>query len=194
MLGACRLGRTLSPSSRTGRTETDRADVRAGEGETVSASLVKDAAEARMALRIVDALEGDPLKRDEIKAKIGAARRARKPNDILRRLVEAGIVRYVTTKAGGLRWTIARDPEPGELDPPPPATYVAVVDPVTVSGNLEVRGIEFDDSGARRVQVRRVHRFPNGNVTARHLWGLSAADARQMAAVLCDMADDLEAL
>lgn len=143
--------------------------------------------DVRLANRALRALATGPLDRQEIKARLGLPPRARKINDVLWTLRDAGLVTLEWTPA--LSFRLGRAPRPGELTIPRREFHL-LGDEVAVGAGIEVRAVRFLDSDAVRFQVRRVSRFPSGAVRAQHLLGLSADVARRLGEELIDLADN----
>lgn len=152
--------------------------------------LVKNAAESRLAEKILSILAKSPLRFEETMDKANLPRRSRKGKAIVRALYLAGILTHRIGNKGVTLWAVARPPVPGELLPPDPPRFDVLTAPLEV-GPLEVRGVEFEDGG-QRVQIRMVKRYPSGAMFVRHLWGVAPEDARSLASALLDVADELE--
>lgn len=148
-------------------------------------SLTRTPAEAALARRVVSALRGVALTRLELKGKLYLPPRARKVNDLIRMLCDAGILGYVR---GTARFTLVREPAQGELDAPPGPAFDVLAE-VRVSDGLEVRRVRFVDSGEERLVLRRVTRFPDGGIRARTLGGFRLETAVEVADALVALAD-----
>ncbi len=153
-------------------------------------SLVRTPTEAQLARRILYALSRGGLNRQQIKSRLSLPPRARRVNDMLRALDEAGIIssRYAYPTSV---YSLARVPEPGELDPPR-RDFEVLTEEADAGAGLEVRAVRFLDTDELRIQVRRVTRFPGGGVRARHVLGVTPDVARQLARALRCVADEVE--